>query len=547
MPRRSFFGGGNRDKKSSSKKQLKLSQKYVQDSLRQQQLQQQQQRQKQPQQQWENRPSRSVSDASRRSQTSSSQDTPPHQLGPTQTELTSNNIAYSQQYVKDINHQRIPPTSNSFQQSGGNIDAQLHRQGTLQQQQQHHHHHQYQVQPNSNVHRQQQQQQQPIPIQQYEERGQQQQQYQANPPQHEYVQQYPSQNSDVLPYISQPYPPTHHGDTSQQTAHYQHQQMSHPIPVPQQHYNVVHHAKPKSLSVANATDEIWRCATDDFRSASHAIQMLRLAIVAEWESQRMMNEESFPKESNGWSYDPSETFLSLQGAALRFHARFEAMKAEKAGNAQNPLDGDSGERDGIEWELTEQAAWEVWEESVRASAALAHACVGPAWYRQIRMRRQLLRESEMRLIYHSYIQQQRSLFSDSRSETSSIGGASMTSTIASMDMSTSMMSGMGPAPTINPPTDMLQMISNTIPEVLPAAMIRFAASAIETSIPPLRTKETKIFWNPDKKNDSEFLLNSLGEYLCEERRWLRRRRRLGDTQRLVLFLSDFRGFCPEVH
>lgn len=252
----------------------------------------------------------------------------------------------------------------------------------------------------------------------------------------------------------------------------------------------------------------------------------------------MMYEESFPKESNGWSYDPSETFLSLQGAALRFHARFEAMKAEKAGNAESPLDGSRSERDGIEWELTEQAAWEVWEESVRASAALSHACVGPAWYRQIRMRRQLLRESEMRLIYHSYIQQQRNLFSSDRSETSSLGGASMSSTIASMDMSATqsvgMMSGMGLAPTINPPTDMLQMISHAIPEVLPAAMIRFAASAIETSIPPLRTKKTKIFWNPDKKNDSEFLLSSLGEILCEERRWLRRRRRLGDTQRLVV-------------
>ena len=252
----------------------------------------------------------------------------------------------------------------------------------------------------------------------------------------------------------------------------------------------------------------------------------------------MMNEESFPKESNGWSYDPSETFLSLQGAALRFHARFEAMKAEKIGVGENPLGSSSGERDGIEWELTEQAAWEVWEESVRASAALSHACVGPAWYRQIRMRRQLLRESEMRLIYHSYIQQQRSLMlCDDRSQSSSIGGLSMSSTIASMDMSASqsigMMSGMGAAPTINPPTDMLQMISHTIPEVLPAAMIRFAASAIETSIPPLLTKKTKIFWNPNKKNDSEFLLNSLGEHLREERRWLRRRRRLGDTQRLV--------------
>eukprot|EP00984_Skeletonema_dohrnii_P019310 scaffold9198_cov137-Skeletonema_dohrnii-CCMP3373.AAC.3 len=535
MPRRSFFGGGGRDKKSSSKKQSKLSQKYVQESLRQQQLLQQQKQLQQQQQQQQRRPSGSVSDVSRslRSQTSSSQDTdpPPHQLvGPTQT------VAYSQ-YVNDINHQRSPPNSNAFQPSGGNIDGQMmmHQHGTLQQQQQQHH--QYQVQPN-NLHHQQQHQQQTH--QGYEEHGQQH-QYQTNPTQHEYVQQYPRQNNDVLPYTSQPYPTTHHGgDSSQQTIQHHYQQMTHPIPVPQPHYNVVHHAKPKSLSVANATDEIWRCATDDFRSASHAIQMLRLAIVAEWESQRMMNEESFPKESNGWSYDPSETFLSLQGAALRFHARFEAMKAEKTGVGVTPLGSSSGERDGIEWELTEQAAWEVWEESVRASAALSHACVGPAWYRQIRMRRQLLRESEMRLIYHSYIQQQRSLMlCDDRSQSSSIGGVSMSSTIASMDMSASqsigMMSGMGAAPTINPPTDMLQMISHTIPEVLPAAMIRFAASAIETSIPPLLTKKTKIFWNPNKKNDSEFLLNSLGEHLREERRWLRRRRRLGDTQRDLAF------------
>jgi hypothetical protein len=515
MPRRSFFGGGGRDKaKSSSKKQQKLSPKYVQE-LRQQQLLQQQQQQQQPQH-WERRPS--ISDVSRslRSQTSSSQDTdPPHQLGgAAQTAPTSsNNVVYAQQHVSDANYQRSPPNPSILQSGGGNI-------GTIQQQ------HQYQVQPII-FHQQQ-------PLQGYEEHSQQR-QHQTNSTQHEYAQQYPPQNSDVLHYSNQPYP-SYLSDSSQQSLQHHY---THPVPIPQQqHYNVVHHSKPKSLSVANATDEIWRCSADDFRSASHAIQMLRLAIVAEWESQRMLTEELLPKEStNGWSYDPSETFLSLQGAALRFHARFEAMQAEKTGSVNNPLNGSSGERDGIEWELTEQAAWEVWEESVRASAALAHACVGPAWYRQIQMRRQLLRESEMRLIYHSYIQQQRSLFCDNRSETSSVGGASMSSTIASMDMSTSqsigMMSGLGPAPTINPPRDMLQMISHTIPEVLPAAMIRFAASAIETSIPPLRTKKTKIFWNPNKMNDSEFLLNSLGEHLREERRWLRRRRRLGDTQRLV--------------
>ena len=519
MPRR-FFGGGSRDKKSSSKKQQKLSQKYVQDSLRQQQLQQQQYKQQLQHQNWERRPS--ISDVSRslRSQTSSSQDTePPLQLaGPAQTSppsnsnsSSSNNNSYSQQYV---NHQRGPPHSNMFQSDSADIDGQMMM----------HHGHQY-VAQQSNVHYQQHQQQH---IQGYDEHGQQN-QYRAHlTQQQEYVQQYQPHNNEVLSYNSQPYPST----SLQPIQH--HYQKTLPIPVPQ--YNVPHH-KHQSLSVASATEEIWRCATDDFRSASHAIQMLRLAIVAEWESQRMMGgEESFPQESKGWSYDPSETFLSLQGAALRFHARFQAKKEEKAGIVEPPLSGNSVQREGIEWELTEQAAWEVWEESVRASAALSHACVGPAWYRQIRMRRQLLKESEMRLIYHSYIQQQRN-FLDNRSETSSIDGASMSSTIASMDMSTSqsigMMSGMGLAPTINPPPDMLQMISHAIPEVLPAAMIRFAASAIETSIPPLLTKETKIFWNPKKKNDAEFLLNTLGDYLREERRWLRRRRRLGDTQRFV--------------
>jgi hypothetical protein len=90
---------------------------------------------------------------------------------------------------------------------------------------------------------------------------------------------------------------------------------------------------------------------------------------------------------------------------------------------------------------------------------------------------------------------------------------------------------------------MLKMISHTIPEVLPAAMIRFAASSIETSIPPLYTKQTKLFWNPQQPNDTEYLLNSLGEHLRDERRWLRRRRRLGDTQRFVCLLLNGVYFC----
>jgi hypothetical protein len=495
MPRRGFFGGGGRDKKSSSKKQLKLSQQYVQDSLRQQLPQQQQQ---------QRRPSNTDIARSLGSQTSFSQDTydlSPNQIGSPTTQTapthTKSSHAYAQ-HASDMNYQRIS-NSGIPQPGSGNIDGEMmiHQHGKLQQ---------YQVHPNV-LHQ---------PLQGYEEHSHQH-HYQTNPLHHEHV-------HDTLPCNkSQPQPLS----TAPHQHHYQ--QMT------PQHYNVIHHPTPQGLSVANATDEIWRCATDDFRSASHAIQMLRLAIVAEWESQRMLNEESLPKVSNGWSYDPSEIFLRLQGVALRFHSTFKAMQAEKAGELENHVSGYvGGEKEGIEWELTEQAAWEVWEESIRATAALAHACVGPAWYRQIQMRKQLLKESEMRLMYHSYIQQQRSLLCDNRSDTSSVGGASMSSTIASTDMSTGHSIGTmsGAWPTINPPTDMLQMISHPIPEVLPAAMIRFATLSIE-AIPPLRTKESKIFWNPKKKNDVEFLLNSLGQHIREERRWLRRRRRLGDTQRFV--------------
>jgi hypothetical protein len=70
------------------------------------------------------------------------------------------------------------------------------------------------------------------------------------------------------------------------------------------------------------------------------------------------------------------------------------------------------------------------------------------------------------------------------------------------------------------------MISFPIPEVLPAAMIRFAANVIVTSIPPLRTQQTKIFWGSQKG-----VREVLGQHLQDERRWLRRRKRLGDTQR----------------
>lgn len=273
--------------------------------------------------------------------------------------------------------------------------------------------------------------------------------------------------------------------------------------------------------------------------------MLRLAIVADWEGQQSIEGENGEGPKN-FSYDPSDTFLSLQGATLRFHECFESIKIERDVNQSTrryalqvgddtTINTHGHSLNGIEWEITEQAAWEVWEEAVRASAALTHACVGPAWRRQLRLRRQLISESDTRQLHQPHLHRQ-DRFADTMSVDSSVVGGS---SFVSMDVSNSNVfnsqsSGrrmLAAAPPVwQPPTDILDMLSFPIPEVLPAAMIRFAASVIETSIPPLHTPDTKIYWDSDN-GGKERLLTVLGQYLQDERRWLRRRKRLGDTQR----------------
>ena len=311
-------------------------------------------------------------------------------------------------------------------------------------------------------------------------------------------------------------------------------------------------------AVENAVDEIWRCRIDDFRSASLAIQNLRLAILAEWENRQLNDRENkgtmaskIYNSSSKISYDPSDTFLSLQGATLRFHAQFEFMKAErdadqlsrKIGAQQQTGEESSVAADsttvttncqslnGVEWELTEQYAWEVWEEAIRASAALAHACVGPAWRRQLKLRRQFVRERLPRQQFgdgmstnSGDLNMSSSSFSPEIANLPSLGGRS---SVCETSVDSSI---------LEPPTDVLELVSCNIPEVLPAAMIRFASSILETSIPPLRSKHTKIYWESTEKGGVvpegiESLLSSLDQHLQDERRWLRRRKRLGDAQR----------------
>ena len=309
----------------------------------------------------------------------------------------------------------------------------------------------------------------------------------------------------------------------------------------------------KASAVEIAVDDIWGCKTDDFRAGSVAIHKLRLAILADWETTQMKDRDHPTGRipANGKiSYDPSDTFLSLQGATLRFHSQFELMKTERLADqlsrkiGAQQLAGDESMADsttvttnngqsinGVEWELTEQAAWEVWEEAIRATAALAHACVGPAWRRQLKLRRQFIRD---RLPQQQFVDVMSSGSGDQKMTSSSFSP-----NVANLPSSRSLSLACERSADFSvcePPVDVLELISGCIPEVLPAAMIRFSASVLETCIPPLRSENTRIYWDWSENmgialEGNERLRSSFDQHLQEERRWLRRRKRLGDAQR----------------
>ena len=118
------------------------------------------------------------------------------------------------------------------------------------------------------------------------------------------------------------------------------------------------------------------------------------------------------------------------------------------------------------------------------------------------MRRQLIDETDTRLLH------QQVNFSDNMSVGSnSIGGES--SIMSASFVSTQLTAGSESIltnPVWQPPTDILQMLGFIIPEVLPACMIRFASSSIENSIPPLRSRNTKIYWDDSTTDNWQSLV-----------------------------------------
>ena len=207
----------------------------------------------------------------------------------------------------------------------------------------------------------------------------------------------------------------------------------------------------------------------------------------------------------------------------RFHANFDTMRSDR-----DAFTGEMEGPDSLEWELTEQTAWEVWEEALRAAAALAHASVGPGWRYQMQLRQQLNYEAELRSMYGTTLHQRNQVVFDDFSD----GGSSLGS--YSFDVSNPQSSHYSQR--LRPPgADILpnavESFRVVIPEVLPAAMVRFAASVIDCT-PTLRDADSKIIWEEDQTQQQ--MQSIILQLINEERRWIRRLKRLGDTQRLVV-------------
>ena len=249
-------------------------------------------------------------------------------------------------------------------------------------------------------------------------------------------------------------------------------------------------------------------------------------------------------------------------------------------------------------EEEEQAAWDVWEEAIGAAAALATTCVGPAWQSQIRRRRRWLANGRTDLIPR----RSTSMMSDHQDDGMSVSTVGMGSVAgaawqaqeqANMAqlLGQNFRQSLGGTPELEEVTD-YSMGSNPqaggrplaqgdggvstpgassaggqvdgdfspwnhpiIPEVLPAAMLRFASSVSEMAVPPLRTSDSTIRVEgaqshpeseskaPNSENEDGESLESrsvdevVGRAVWEAQRWLVRRQRVGNAQRdLVLAL-----------
>lgn len=205
-------------------------------------------------------------------------------------------------------------------------------------------------------------------------------------------------------------------------------------------------------------------------------------------------------------FDPSEAFLAIQGASLRFLPSLknqqrqwqEEFKKEQAitqpADNQKANDGVKGDESKIdaereEKEKIERLHWSVTEESLWAAAALACVCVGPAWRAQTQKRKQSL--AQKRGEDENSVKSSASFYPPDELQ---LGNT------RSFSPGFTAVSALSTGQTI---TRSKNIKYPSIPEVLPAAMLRFAASVL-TLIPDrdvfssMKEKERDL-WKERKK------------------------------------------------
>jgi hypothetical protein len=239
--------------------------------------------------------------------------------------------------------------------------------------------------------------------------------------------------------------------------------------IPGRHNSSATESKTSSSTLRSSCEAIWGC-----QHAAQAIPILQSI------HQSLVDEDYDPLD-----YDPSETFLAIQGAALRFHPSQIIIAEHEQTTSSSPEENHQEEGGGVEGQRTQSLSpeekrsyWEVTEEALWAAAALACVSVGPAWRSQ----------SHRRKLWLAQRSKHGSRFAVDQEESQS-----HQSFVSSSEEGSFGLSGTAPKDitafetqrSFSPVTASVQSISlhealqspyPTIPEVLPAAMLRFATS-----------------------------------------------------------------------
>jgi len=361
-------------------------------------------------------------------------------------------------------------------------------------------------------------------------------------------------------------------------------------------------------SVSTTVEELWRCNVDDSARASHLMKLLRHAIISQMSPETHFlssQENGIPSRRKKQfinrdlpfqihvNFDPGETFLCIQRTSLRFHRRWmqrieewNMNKTQRKRKGEDPLED---EEENKHFEKEEKLSWNLWEEALSTSAALAKECVGPAWRWQLYTRRNpnVMRKyrrgirrksmetddsvSSIGMKSTTSSQQNASIdFVSSEEEDCELASSSsIQSPSAEVAADSALSFFAGPLSQNLPPSNSSGQANHLsglpiinyppIPEVLPGAMIRFAASINNNILQRIHTLESNIrFFRYDVSenhitdaDDEDPLTNNvpfdnimympsqedITSIVAIEKNQLQRRKRVGETQRdLVLSL-----------